>query len=387
MTCRYRWAKTPFLPIALALVIAALVVVMALVAPQMNPMSSLVLLGVLVKSAQLPRWLATLLSMAPRLRSRLRLSVLASPETFLLPNRPRLLPSWFVLLPNRFVLAPRAPMLLHRAPAFVVSRVSLLPVERVLLVVARMFVAHRPMSEIKNRTRERSAPRVWILVTLRSPLIRHPSLVPVAPPVLVPAITLRVLASTEVLKPRTSPRVVLRLRPAPAVDRHRVRLSRSLPKSGVRLYMACMTPWCLVVRAPLPTARTPLTIVLQPDYATLLLTRLFLPRAPPVEVSILLVIRRVLVPSVVPPVSRALRLPASRLRLLLRVVVLPPRAPVLLSRVRILFVSREALLISREVLLTSRSTVLPSRPTLLARLPTSSRLNMPSAFRVVASAV
>lgn len=114
---------------------------------------------------------------------------------------------------------------------------------------------------------------------------------------------------------------------------------------------------------------------------------MFLPRAPPVEVSILLVIRRVLSPRVSPPVSRALRLAASRFRFLLSVVVLPPRAPVLLSSVSILSVSRAALLLSREVLLSSRSTVLPSRPTLLARLPTSSRLNIPLAFRVVVSAV
>lgn len=100
----------------------------------------------------------------------------------------------------------------------------------------------------------------------------------------------------------------------------------------------------------------------------------------------LLVIRRVLVRRVVPPESRALRLPASRFRLLLRVEVLSPSREVLLSRVRALPVSREVLLISRVVLLTSRPTVLPSRLTLLASLPRSSRLKVP-AFSVLVPAV
>lgn len=234
MTCRYRWAKKPFLRILVAARVAILVVVIALLAPQMNPMSLEVLLDPLVKSAQLLRWSATLLSMAPRLRTRLLLRVLASPETFLLPNRPRLLPSWIALLSSRFVLLPRAAMLLHRAPALLVSRVVLLPVERVLLVVAVILPAHRPISDMKHRTRVRSPPRVWILVTLRSPLVRHPSLLRMARPVSV-ASRLSTVSNTEGLQSRTSCRVVLRLRPAPAVERHRVTLSRSLPKSGLRL--------------------------------------------------------------------------------------------------------------------------------------------------------
>lgn len=167
--------------------VAPLVVVMALLAPQTNPMPEEVFLGVLVKSAQPLRWSATLLRIAPRVRTRLALSELASPETFLLPNRTRLPSSRAVLLASRSMLPPRAPMLLQRAPSLEVSRVSLLPVERVLLVVAVILSAHRPMSEMKHRTRSRSAPRVWMSVTLLSPLVRSPSLLRVTRWVLVPA--------------------------------------------------------------------------------------------------------------------------------------------------------------------------------------------------------
>lgn len=110
-------------------------------------------------------------------------------------------------------------------------------------------------------------------------------------------------------------------------------------------------------------------MVLQALYATGALTRLPLTRARSVELSMLLVIRRVLEARVVPPDARALSFLASRLRLSLS-------RSVFLSRVSELVVSRVVFVPSRDVLLSSRPTVLPSVVTLLAKLPRSLRLKI-----------